>query len=594
MRNLHFAQTKINGGFWKYYEDLVRNVTTPCVYDRFSETGRFSALACNWKEGDPDIPHIFFDSDVAKWIEGAAYLIETKPDAKLEKLIDECVAQIAKNQRADGYFNSHFLTIEPHKIFSDRWAHELYCTGHFIEAAIAYDHATGKDTLLKCMIKNMEYIYKVFVVENSAKFVTPGHEEIEFALLRLYEYNGNEMALELARFFIDKRGNNDKDDVSPYHQSDVPVRDIQYAVGHAVRACYLYAGMAKLAGIDNDMPLKEACDRVWKDILTTKLSITGGIGSLPAREAFSYAYDLPNAETYNETCAAIALAMFAGELQQLEKNSAYGDIIERVYYNGFISGVSLDGERFFYTNPLEIDRKKHQRANEYHPIFDRVKVFDCSCCPPNVVRMLASIPRYMYTVDANTVYCHFFADSETSLTVDGKAATLKQSTRYPHDGKITFTYQGAPIKLYVRIPDWCVEYTGATENGFAVFSMNDGDSICVDLPMNVHFVESNPFAQDNSGRYAVTRGPIVDCLEEIDNGENLRDITLLENSEITVATEDWVPAPVLFLGAERRENTTALYQLKNNNRKAFTAKLIPYFSFNNRGVSDMLVWTMVK
>jgi len=605
MKNLHFAQTEIKSGFWKFYEDLVRNVTVHRVYDRFHETGRFSALSCNWKDGEPNAPHIFYDSDTAKWLEGAAYLIETKADPELEALIDESIAQIVKNQRADGYFNSYFLTVEPAKIFTDRCLHELYCTGHLIEAAIAYDKATGKDALLRCMKKSVDYIYRVFVEEQSAHFVTPGHEEIELALIKLYEYTGNEKALKLARFFIDQRGSNDKEaayfdqsDVfraeKMYTQSNVPVREIKHAVGHAVRACYLYTAMAMMAGVDNDTALKAACDRVWKDILTTKMGITGGIGAEPSHEAFSFAYDIPNTNTYNETCAAIALAMFAGEMQQLEKNSAYGDVIERVYYNGFLSGLSIDGERFFYTNPLEIDLKKNTRPHEYHPIADRVKIFGCSCCPPNVVRMLASLPRYMHTVDGDTIYCNMFADSVTNLTIGGKPATLTQKTEYPFDGKIVFTYQGESATLCVRIPDWCVEYTGETINGFAEFSVKDGDSVTVDLPMNIHFVEANPNVQDNAGRYAVTRGPLVYCMEGVDNGENLRDITLLENGNVRVETEDWLPAPVIYIDAERRETTKALYQLKTGHRQAFTAKLIPYFSFNNRGVTDMLIWTMVK
>ena len=323
------------------------------------------------------------------------------------------------------------------------------------------------------------------------------------------------------------------------------------------------------------------------------MSITGGIGADHSGEKFSYKYDLPNSDTYNETCAAISLAMFAGAMQEMEVNSRYGDVNERVYYNGFISGLSLDGEKFFYTNPLEIDRKKYARST-YQPICERVKVFECSCCPPNVVRMLASIPRYMYTVDGDTVYCNQFAQSETKLQIGGKDAILTQTTDYPNNGKITFKYKGEPMTLYVRIPDWCVEYEGDTENGFARFELSDGDSVTVELPMEIHFIEANPYAQDNSGRYAVQRGPIVYCMEEIDNGENLRDITLLENSEKKVVCEEGIPAPVIYMGAARRPATDRLYSLKGSKRVSFTARLIPYFAFANREATDMLVWTMVR
>lgn len=593
MKNLDFEQIAIKDGFWRFYSDLNRSSVVKNVYDRFKETGRFDSLRCDWREGMPNKPHIYWDSDVVKWIEGVAYLIEESPEPELEALVDEMIDNIAQNQRSDGYFNSYFLSVEPSKIFTNRDCHELYCVGHTIEAAIAYHKATGKDKLLNCVLKNVDMIYRVFVEEQGAAFVTPGHEEIELALLKLYNYLGNEKHLELARFFIDQRGNNDGEEKSSQIQSNLPLREVSEAVGHSVRACYLYTAMAMLAKIDGDDKLKAACDRVFDDIVNCKMSITGGVGADHTGEKFSYKYDLPNSDTYNETCAAISLAMFAGAMMEMDVNSRYGDVIERIYYNGFISGLSLDGEKFFYTNPLEIDRKKYARST-YQPICERVKVFDCSCCPPNVVRMLASIPRYMYTTDGDTIYCNQFAQSETKLQIGGKDAILTQTTDYPNNGKITFKYKGEPMTLYVRIPDWCVEYEGDTENGFARFELSDGDSVTVDLPMEIHFIEANPYAQDNSGRYAVQRGPIVYCMEEIDNGENLRDITLLESSKISVANEKGIPAPVIYIGAERRPKTDKLYSLKGNDRVSFTARLIPYFAFANREASDMLVWTMVK
>lgn len=593
MKNLHFANTKITGGFWKLYENINRTEITKNVYNRFEETGRFDALFCNWHDGMPNRPHIYWDSDVVKWIEGAAFQLETQPCSELEKAVDDLVDRIASNQRADGYYNSYYLSIEPSKIFSDRDCHELYCIGHMIEAAIAYHRATGKDKLLNCVCKAVDMIFRVFVTEQSAAFVTPGHEEIELALLKLYEYLGNKKHLDLARFFINQRGNNEKDGHETYYQSDLPLRELSSAVGHAVRAGYLYTAMAMLARIDGDKELYAACRRLFDDIVNSKMSITGGIGSDHDGEKFSYKYDLPNSDTYNETCAAISLALFAGAMQENEANSIYGDIIERIYYNGFISGVSLDGEKFFYTNPLELDLKKYQRST-YQPISQRVKVFDCSCCPPNVVRMLGSIPRYIYTTDGDKIYCNQFMTSETKLTVGGKPAVLSQSTEYPSDGKITFKYSGEPCTLYVRIPEWCVEYEGKTENGFAQFKLMDGESVTIDLPMHIHFVEANPNVQDNSGRYAVTRGPIVYCMEAIDNGENLRDITLCENGSISINNEDTIPAPVIYIDAERRKPTNRLYSVKSDERIKFTARLIPYFCFANREATDMLVWTMVK
>ena len=528
-----------------------------------------------------------------KWIEGVAYITEKSHVPEWEAVADKLIDDIVKNQRSDGYFNSYYLLLDPSKIFTNRRMHELYCLGHAIEAAIAYHKATGKEKFLNSVIKYVDMVYRVFLEERSSNFVTPGHEEIELALLKLYNYTGENKHLELARFFIDQRGNNEQEEHNADNQSNVPVRQITEAVGHSVRAGYLYAAMCMLAKIDNDQELKDACDRAFEDIVNYKMSIMGGVGADHFEEKFSYKYDLPNSDTYNETCAAIALALFAGTMQEYNVDSRYGDIIERVLYNGIISGVSLDGEKFFYTNPLEIDRKKYARST-YQPSCERVKVFECSCCPPNIVRTLGDISRYMYTVDEDKVYCNQYASSEARVQIAGKEGILKQSTNYPYDGKITFEYSGEPMTLYVRIPEWCVEYNGENENGFAKFELSDGKSVIVDFPMEIHFIEANPYVQDNSGRYAVQRGPIIYCMEEIDNGENLRDIRLLEHGTIKVLKEEGIPAPVIYMDAQRRMATDKLYSLKNNKYTSFTARLIPYFSFANRQASDMIVWTMVK
>ncbi len=593
MKNLSFENTVIKDGFWKFYEELNQNQVVKSVYDRFKETGRFDALKCTWKEGDEQQPHIFWDSDVAKWIEGVGYILMKNPSSDLEALVDEMVDDIAKNQREDGYFNSYFLTVKPDEIYHNRGDHELYCTGHLIEAAISYHKATGKDTLLNCMLKNIDCIYRAFVEEKTAKFQTPGHEEIEIALLKLYQYLGNEKHLELARFFLNQRGNNDVEPNTTYDQSNLPVRELAEAVGHSVRAGYLYTAMAMLAKIDRDTKLQDACDRLYENITTKKMSITGGFGSERMDEQFSYAYDLPNADTYNETCAAISMTMFAGELQEAKIDSNYGDLIEQIFFNNFLSGVSLSGDSFFYTNPLELDLKKYRRST-FQAGCERAKVFECSCCPPNLVRMLASIPRYAYTVDGNHIYCNQFICGETTLEIGGKEAKICLETNYPTDGELNFTYFGEPAILHIRVPAWCVEYEGATENGFAVYEVKDGEKVKLSLPMHVHFMEANPNIQDNAGRYAVMRGPIVYCMEGIDNGENLRDITLLESSDVRLGTEDGIPAPVLYLDACRRVVTDKIYRIKSPEREFFTARLIPYFSFANRAATDLLVWCMVK
>lgn len=596
MDYLHHSLTEIKDGFWKYYADLNRNVTVYAVRDRFEETHRFGAFACEWKEGDPEEkrPHVFWDSDIAKWMEGVAFMAESgEIDPELIAKVDEVVDNIEKNQLPDGYFNSHFLTVETDKKYTWRGHHELYCTGHLIEAAIAYDRATGKDKFLKCMIKNVEHIYDRFVVKKDTGFVTPGHQEIELALIKLYDYTGEKKYLELALFFLEERGKHECDGDSIQVQTHLPIREQTEAVGHAVRAGYMYTAMAMAVKRTGDAELQKVCDTLFENIVTKKMHITGGVGANPDGEKYSYEYDLPNANTYNETCATLSLAMFAAAMCELEPNGKYGDVVERVFYNGFISGISLSGDRFYYTNPAEMDIKNYKRNGAWHPITQRVRVFGCSCCPPNVVRFLGSIPRYAYGQVGDTVYCHQFIDGVTRLTVGGKDAELTLKTAYPNDGKLSFSYKGEPMTLKVRIPAWCVEYAGEVEDGFATFEMKDGDTLTLDLPMSVHLLEANPNVQDNSGRYAITRGPIVYCLEGIDNGENLRDITLI-STEALIRTEEGIPAPVLYLPAERREASDSLYRLKDDKRVPFTAKLIPYLANTNRGETDLIIWVMAR
>ena len=596
MQNVDFSSIKITGGFWKQKQDLIRSVTMPSVYDRFKETGRFDALKCLWVEGDEFKPHIFWDSDVAKWMEAAAYLTELEPDEDFERKVDEAVQDIANNQTEDGYFNSYYLTVEKGVRFQNRNNHELYCAGHLLEAAIAYHKATGKRKFLDVMIKYIDYIYKVFYIEKSAAFTTPGHEEIELALIKLYRYIGDKKYLDLAKYFIDMRGVNEEWEWGPKNfQSHIPVREQTEAIGHAVRACYLYVAMAALAKETDDKELKETCDRLFEDIITTKMHVTGGIGTNHFGECFTYPYDIPNDETYNETCASIALALFSDSMQSIEPDAKYGDVIEKVLYNGFLSGTSLSGDHFFYTNPTEIDLKKRQREKKWYPIASRVKVFDCSCCPPNIVRFVGSVARYLYSVDGNTVYCHQFMESTANLTVNGKPATITQETDYPNNGTVKFTYHGDPCTLKVRIPEWCVEFEGDRDDkGFATFKLSDGETVTVDLPMKVHFIEANPNVQDDAGRYAIMRGPIVYCLEGIDNGENLRDIAIYEDSYFEMMSDETLNVPVMTVKACRRERIDTLYRIKTANYIDFSAKLIPYYAFANRGESDMIVWVQVK
>ncbi|MCR5694745.1 MAG: glycoside hydrolase family 127 protein [Clostridia bacterium] len=621
MEKVRFNDVKITGGFWRKRIDLVRNTTLKAVYDRFSDTGRFAAFRCDWKEGMPNKPHYFWDSDVAKWIEGAAYLLQEKRDPELEAIVDGIVDNIEKNQWEDGYFNIYYMLFAKDRRFTRRDEHELYCAGHLMEAAVAYAEATGKKKFLDCMVKYAAYIEKRFKTDCDTGFVTPGHEEIELALAKLYGFTGDERWLELSRFFIDKRGTSDEqrpDWMKPeYNQSHLPVREQRTAEGHSVRACYLYSGMADIARLTEDGELKEACKAIFDDITRKKMYVTGGIGSSSGGEAFTVPYDLPNIISYTETCAAIALGMFAGRMQLIEADSKYADTLERIIYNGFLSSLSLDGRSFFYENPLEILPCMHTRDVSiknpaiHLPPMRRSEVFGCSCCPPNIVRFIPSISDYFYTVDNSgnlpLIYMHQFAESTAKIPAGKGSVTIKQKTKFPENGKLAVTVKGGKAMLAVRIPSWSdgfkvTDLSGAIfvrkEKGYAFFNVSDGAEIKLDLGMRIRLVEADPYARFDCGRVAVTRGPVVYCLEGCDNGEPLRDIKIKAKS---LRYKDDGPVrdvPSIVCEATRRYADSFKNELYKEAGTAatldFEAVFIPYYAMANRKETEMQVWTLAE
>ena len=610
IKSVDFSKTRITGGFWKKKQDMVRKTTVNAVYDRFCDTGRFDAFKFDWKEGMPNKPHIFWDSDVAKWIEGAAYLTELKREPRLEKIIDKTVDLIEKNQGEDGYFNIYFTVIDPQSRFKNRSWHELYCAGHLMEAAVAYYKATGKRKFLDCMCRYADYIEKRFVIDRDTDFITPGHEEIELALVRLYECTGEKRYLELSEFFINTRGDKEKVgdkaevEINMYSQSHLPVREQTTAEGHAVRAVYLYCGMADIAYHTGDTELKNACRRLFDNIVNKRMYITGGIGSSSCGEAFTLDYDLSNLLAYTETCAALGLALFANRMLKLEADSVYADIIERVIYNGFMSSTSLDGKSFFYENPLEVipyldkrDVSAEGFRNKIHwPQSQRSEVFGCSCCPPNIVRFIPSIANMLYTDDGETVFVHQFMQSVTEIERDGRVIKLEQKTAYPENGKVKITVSGADTRVAVRIPAWCDSYNGQTVKGYAYFDVKDGETLEFDFKMKVKFIEARPEAVFNCGKYAVMRGPVVYCMESCDNGAYLRDIRLDARARFTYGKHKELGVPQLTVKAYRRKHVedAPLYSERHDSLEKTTATLIPYYAFANRGVAEMQVWTYVK
>lgn len=604
MNNIEFSDVKITGGYWKARQDINRSVTLKAVYDRFNETGRFEALKCDLRDGDTNIPHIFWDSDVAKWIEGASYILHSEKNDQALEIIENAIDLIIKNSDENGYFNSHFLVAEKENRFRLRECHELYCAGHLIEAAVAYYELTGKDRFLNAVKKYADYIERAFKIDNTAAFITPGHPEIELALVRLYKATSEKRYIELAKYFIDKRGNCDEPGIYTdwaneyYSQDEIPVRERKTAEGHCVRALYLMCAAADIAYIYKDNDLKTACERFFDSIVNKRMYITGGVGSSNMGESFTIDYDLPNRTAYAETCAAISLAMFAERMLKFGADSRYSDIIERTMYNGIMSGISLDGKSFFYENPLEIDPDFNNintstKVKERFPITQRVEVFDCSCCPPNIMRFVASISGLIYGFDDNTVYINQYINSEG----DVNGIKISQKTEYPNNGKITVRCNSNKKQIAFRIPCWCKSFNinkkYSIKNGYAYVDLDSEENIELELDMPVRIISANRRIHSDAGRIAVMRGPVVYCAEGIDNGADIKSIALPAESVFELAESEFL-LPILKTEAYRPFESDSLYYEAVDDYEKIPLTLIPYYAFANRGESEMQVWLLRK
>lgn len=608
MKSIDWKNAELLSGYLFDKAELNRKITINAVWNRFYDTGRIGAFKCDWKEGDDKKPHIFWDSDVAKWIEGAAYILQKHDVPELREKIEGLIDLIEKNQLKDGYFNTHYITVDPQARFTDRSCHELYCAGHLMEAGVAYFEATGSDRLLKACEKYADLIKKVFIDEDSAAFSTPGHEEIELALVKLYRATGKKKYLEMSEYFVNMRGNNEKDAganavfTAEYWQSHIPAREQKKAVGHSVRALYLYSAMADLAYELSDDELKDVCTALFDDITSGKISITGGVGASWRGEAFSIPYVLPNKKAYNETCAAIALVFFAQRMLMLDNNAKYADIIERTLYNGLLSGLSLDGRKFFYENPLEIDLVDYEKEpeeifgdrREHLPITERVEMFSCSCCPPNLNRVLPKLEEYIYAADGDTYYINQFAGSR----MEEGGVFIEQQTDYPHSGKVRIHSRGTD-RLAVRKPYWCREFSVDAkyklENGYIIIK-NPPEEINIEFKMTVELIAADMRVHNLNGRGAVCRGPIVYCCEGVDNGKDLRSLFVtregLKDAEIAYCADFGLD--VITLDGCKRSVGKSLYFPYTDDFEPEKIRLIPYNCFANRGESDFLVWLNVK
>ncbi len=619
MQTSELKKIKITGGFWKHFIDVNRANTIPACDRKNEDTGRIEALKLNWHDGEPNKPHHFWDSDVAKWLEAAAYSLQSFPDKELEAKVDWIIALVAASQDSDGYFNSYFQQIEPEQRWQNlRDMHELYCGGHLMEAAVAYYEATGKDSLLRVMIRYADYIKSVFGSSETQRHGYPGHEEIELALVKMAQATGNDDYLSLARFFVYERGAEphyfyevERDCVeeshrASYYQAHKPVVEQDEAVGHAVRAVYLYTAMADLARIDDDRKLTSACKKLWRNIVDKKLYVTGGIGSTYAGEAFTSEYDLPNEEAYAETCAAIGLIFFAYRMFLLEKEAEYIDVLELALYNGAMSGASLDGERFFYVNPLACD-PSGTLANGKR-LEPRPEWFGCSCCPPNVARLRASLGQYFYECDQENIWINLYNENEFEHIIGDTPVVLRQETNYPWCGKIKITVNPASpvkLKLHLRIPQWCesaqlsLNDNGVNldiDNGYAVLDRAwiAGDQLELNLDMPVQMVYANPKVRHDCGRLALQRGPLVYCLEEVDNGPDLNTIRIPRNVVFETETENDLLNGVVTLTADAEKQAQPsdekLYSTVRPEYQSCRIKAVPYYAWGNRRFGEMLVW----
>ncbi len=620
-----------SGGFIGKYQRLVKDTVIPYQYDVLcdkAEGAEKSHVIRNFENaakalrkedaGDGFYGMVFQDSDAAKWIEAAAYSLACFSDGELEKTVDTLIEKIAAAQDDDGYLNTRFTVTDRDK----RWTnllegHELYCAGHMAEAACAYYEVTGKRRLLDVMLKNVEHIYRHFITEGREGY--PGHPEIELALLKLYRTSGDERCLELARHFIDRRGvdaeffkkererrnwtvwgNNGED--GDYQQSGRPVREQSDATGHAVRAVYLYTGMADLAGETGDVELHDACVRLWDSMTKRRMYITGGIGSTVRGEAFSVDYDLPSDTAYAESCASVGLIFFASRMLEYEVKGEYADVMERAFYNTVLAGMQLDGKRFFYVNPLEVDPGiSGISPDKRHDLPQRPGWYACACCPPNIARLISSFGRYAYGESGDTAYCHMYADGE--VTFDNGVRLICR-TGYPYSFEIKYTVVKGG-RLAIRIAGWSescrLEKNGAElseklSDGYVYLGVNDGDELVLTLDGTPKLYYPSVKIPSLTGMAAVCRGPLVYCFEGVDNGGDVRSLSIDADGDITVQGEDGSlgGAVKLAVKAIRTEDGDELYSSRAPQRNGCAAVAVPYYTWGNRGENQMRVWLPLK
>ena len=626
-----FTAVHMTDGFWAPRIEINRRVTIPFAFQKDEETGRVDNFirAAKALRGEPFEnhkypPYPFDDTDVYKVIEGASYTLSVYPDPKLEAYLDDLIAKIAAAQEKDGYLYTA-RTIDPAHPHPwsgpERWmlegvnSHELYDLGHLYEAAVAHYQATGKRTLLDIAIRTADLLDRTFGPGKQS--IWPGHQIVEMGLVKLYRVTGDSRYLNLAKFMLDARGpdSQEKGAGNPYVLAQRKVIDQKEAPAgaHAVRATYMYSGMADVAALTGDAAYVNALDQIWDNVAGRKLHITGGIGARAAGESFGGEYELPNMSAYNETCAAVGNDFWNHRLFLLHADAKYIDVMERTLYNGLISGVSLDGKTFFYQNPLEATglASKDQRS----------PWFGVACCPGNVTRFMASVPGYLYAQSGDTLWINLYAGSTAEIKMDdGRLVKLTQETRYPWDGAVKISVnpdQSAPLTINVRIPGWARNEPVPTDlyrfvdtssapvslkvNGKPVVIKLDkgyvslrrtwkkGDVITLDFPMTVRRVVANDQVAADRGRVALQRGPIVYAAEWPDNPKgHVRNLMLSREASLT---SEFKPALLNGVTVIKGRAVALAYDAQGKITKSeeeFTA--IPYYAWANRGAGQMMVW----
>lgn len=615
IKPVNSTEVTLTDNFWLPKIKTVQQTTIPHAIEKCRVEGRFDnfLIAGGKMEGKTRGAMPFDDTDVYKIIEGASYSLAVLPNPDLEAEVDSIISIIAVGQEKDGYLTT-WRTIDPHHPPApwvepgDRWeylrmSHELYNAGHMYHAAVAHYRATGKKSFLNIALKNADLLVNTFGSDKITK--VPGHQIVETGLIKLYQVTGKKKYLELAKFFLDHRGDPESHELyGAYAQDHKPVIQQDEVVGHAVRAVYMYAGMTDIAAIYQDADYQNAVNNLWQNMVYKKMYITGGIGAKHQGESFGENYELPNKSAYSETCAAIGSVYWNQDLFLSTGDPKFYDVIERTLYNGLISGISLDGKTFFYPNPLEADGEYEFNQGAC----TRKEWFDCSCCPTNLIRFVPFMPNLIYATEGNDLFVNLYMSNDAKFPVNGTEVGVTQTTNYPWEGSIQITVnpeRDTDLNLKLRIPGWARDQVApsdlyrfetaskslvqVTVNGEKVdYSESDGyctisrewqkgDTVEIQLPMEIRRVLANENVEADRNRVAVEYGPFVYCGEEVDNGSGVTNLALSDNTQMKVTRMD-----NLLGGINVIEGTLA-----NSNRKF---RLIPYYAWSNRGIGQMEVW----